>query len=143
MKIKIDSKNSAALEAAFKNTNGKATAHTFKFASDLIECARQAEAKLNQLALKKDSRSGAIATANSGGSVANAYKYSRITSTATLVRGSSAWFLIDLLTSESFRRTAGGVYVSLTSSQDAEVTATFRSKFGKQPVTVTTAGGAA
>ena len=143
MKIKIDSKNTAALEAALKNTNGKATAHTFGYASDLIYSSLQAEAQLDKLALKKGSRSGAIATANSGKSVANAYKYSRITSTATLVRGSSAWFLIDLLTSESFDRTAGAVYVSLTASQDAEVTATFRAKYGKQPVKTVTVGGAA
>jgi len=141
MKIKISTQNTAALEAALINGNGRATAHTFNFPSDLIYCALLAEAQLDKLALKKASRIGAIATANSGKSVANAYKYSRITSTATLVRGSSAWFLIDLLTSESFDRTAGAVYVSLTASQDAEVTATFRSQYGKQPVT--TVGGAA
>jgi len=143
MKIKIDSKNTAALEAALAKSNGRSTAHTFCAASDLIDCARQAEAKLDHLALKKGSRFGAIAKANSGKSVANAYKYSRITSTATLVRGSSAWFLIDLLTSESFDRTAGAVYVSLTASQDAEVTATFRAKYGKQPIETVTVGGAA
>ena len=143
MKIKINDKNTAALEAALEKSNGRSTAHTFRFASDLIDCARKAEEKRQSLSLAKGSRSGAIATANSGGSVANAYKYSRITSTAVIVRGSSAWFLIDLLTSESFRRTAGDTFVSLTAAQDAEVTATFRAKFGKQPVTVTTAGGAA
>lgn len=143
MKIKINDKNTAALEAALANANGKATAHTFKWAFEIIGVAQQAEAKLNSLSLGKGSRSGAIATANSGGKVPNAYKYTRITSTAVIVRGSSAWFLIDLLTSESFRRTAGAVHVSLTSSQDAEVTATFRAQYGKQPVTVVTVGGAA
>ena len=143
MKIKINDKNTAALEAALKNANGRATAHTFKFASDLIECARKAEAQLQSLGLAKGSRSGAIASANSGGRIANAYKYSRITSTVQMVRGSSAWFLIALSTSETYRRTAGDTYVSLTSSQDAEVTATFRSQFGKQPVTTVTVGGAA
>ena len=141
MKIKIDSKNTAALEAALKNANGRSTAHTFNFPSDLIYCALLAEAQLDKLALKKASRIGAIATANSGGRVANAYKYTRITSTAIFERGSSAWFLIEIGTAESFRRTAGAVYVSLTSSQDSEVTATFRSKFGKQPIK--TVGGAA
>jgi hypothetical protein len=143
MKIKINDKNTAALEAALAKANGNATAHTFRSASDLIERARQAEAKLQSLSLAKCSRSGAIATANSGQSVANAYKYTRITSTVQMVRGSSAWFLIALSTSETYRRTAGDTYVSLTSSQDAEVTATFRSQFGKQPVTTVTAGGAA
>jgi len=140
MKIKIDSKNTAALEAALKNTNGKATAHTFGYASDLIYCALKAEAQLESLSLKKGSRSGAIATSISGGRIANSYKYTRITTIAILERGSTAWFLTSLSTASSFRRTAGDTYVSLTAAQDSEVTATFRAKYGKQPVTV---GGAA
>jgi hypothetical protein len=132
MKIKINEQNRAALQTALDKSNGTATAHTFRHVIDLIDRARQAEAKLEQLALKKGSRSGAIATASSGGSVANAYKYARITSTARMVRGSSAWFLISLSTSETYRRTAGDTFVSLTPAQDAEVTATFRAQFGKQ-----------
>lgn len=143
MKIKIDSKNTAALEAALKNTNGKATAHTFNFPSEIIECARKAEAQLDHLALKKGSRSGAIASSISGGSIPNAYKYTRITTIAILERGSAAWFLVSLSTASSFRRTAGDTYVSLTSSQDAEVTATFRAQYGKQPVKTVAVGGAA
>jgi hypothetical protein len=143
MKIKISIQNSAALEAALAKANGRATVHTFKWAFEIIEIARKAEAKLDHLALKKGSRKAAIARASSGGTIANAYRYPRITSTATLVRGSSAWFLVSAGTTSSFCRKAGDTYVSLTSSQDAEVTATFRSQFGKQPVTTVTAGGAA
>ena len=139
MKIKINETNIAALQAAIEKDNGKATAHTFRSAGEIIACARQAETALQGLSLKKGSRSGAIATATSGGSVAHAYKYARITSIAVLVRGSSAWFLVDLSTAESFRRTAGDTYVSLTAAQDAEVTAKFRAKYRKQPVV----GGAA
>jgi P2-related tail formation protein len=134
MKIKINEQNRAALQAALETSNGTATAHTFRHVIDLIDRARQAEAKLEQLALKKGSRSGAIAAATSGGSVANAYKYARITSTARMVRGSSAWFLIALSTSETYRRTAGDTFISLTPAQDAEVTATFRSQYLKQEV---------
>ena len=134
MKIKINDQNNALIQITLGEINGNATAHTFRWTNEIIACARQAEAKLQHLALKKKSRSGAIATANSGGSVANAYKYSRITSTATMVRGSSAWFLTSLTCSETYRRTAGDTYVSLTAAQDAEVTATFRAQFGKQEV---------
>jgi len=143
MKIKINVQNTAALEAALKNVNGRATAHTFNLPSEIIECARQAEAQLDQLALKKASRIGAIATANSGGSVANAYTYTRVTSIAILERGSAAWFLIEIGTAETFRRTAGAVHVSLTSAQDAEVTAKFRAQYRKQPVKTVSVGGAA
>ena len=134
MKIKINDQNIVALQAAVKKSNGSATAHTFISWHSLLECARQAEATLQHLSLKKGSRSGAIATANSGGSVPNAYKYSRITSTATMLRCSSAWFLTSISAAETFRKSAGGVHVSLTPSQDAEVTATFRAQFGKQEV---------
>lgn len=134
MKIKINEQNNALIQIALDKSNGKATAHTFRWANEIIKCARDAESKLARLALPKASRSGAIATANSGGSLANAYKYSRITSTATMVRGSSAWFLIAIICSETDRRTAGDTSVSLTAAQDAEVTAIFRSQFGKQEV---------
>ena len=142
MKIKINDKNSTALQAAIEKANGSATAHTFRSWNSLIECARQAEAKLDHLGLKKGSRAGAIATANSGGSVANAYKYTRITSTAIMVRGSSSWFLAELMTTETFRRTAGDTYISLAAAQDAEVTAKFRAQYRKQPVSVTVGGAA-
>jgi hypothetical protein len=113
MKIKINDQNNALIQIALNEANGNATAHTFRWANEIIDCARQAEAWLQHLALKKGSRSGAIGTATSGGSVANAYKYARITSTATLVRGSTAWFLTSLTASETYRRTAGDTFVSL------------------------------
>jgi hypothetical protein len=143
MKTKIDSKNTAAIEAALAKTNGRSTAHTFNCASDIIECARIAEEKLQSLHLNKSLRSGAIASAISGGRVANAYKYKRITSTVQMVRGSSAWFLVTLSASKTFRRTAGDTYVSLTAAQDAEVTATFRARYGKQPIATVSVGGVA
>ena len=136
MKIKINDKNRAALQAALEKANGNAIAHTFRHSSQIIECAVYAEAKLQTLGLAKASRSGVIAAATSGGSVANAYKYPRIASTAVLKRGSSAWFLITVSTAETFRKQAGEVLVILTAVQDAEVTAKFRAQFGKQPVTV-------
>lgn len=136
MKIKIDDKNIAAIQAAVEKSNGTATAHTFRGAQALIDLARHAEAELQSLGLSKGSRLGAIAHASSGGSVANAYKYSRITSTATMTRGSSAWFLTSISTSETYRRTAGCVEISLTAAQDAEVTAKFRARFSKQSIEV-------
>jgi hypothetical protein len=132
MKIKINEQNREAITAALAKVNGKATAHTFCDGLSVIYVARDAEEKLQQLALKKGSRIGAIAQASSGGSVANAYKYPRITSTVTLIRGSSAWFLTSLTCSETYRRSAGSTHVSLTGAQDAEVTATFRAQYLKQ-----------
>ena len=140
MKIKINDTNREAINAALKKINGKATEHTFYDSLSLIYAARDAESQLGNLGLSNGSRSGAIAIANSGGSVANSYKYTRITTTVTLVRGSSAWFLVSISASETYRRKAGELSVSLTEAQDAEVTEKFRAKYLKQTVVV---GGAA
>ena len=64
--------------------------------------------------------------------MANAYEYSRIISTVTMVRGSSAWFLVAVSAGETYRRTAGDTYISLTAAQDVEVTAKFRAQYSKQ-----------
>lgn len=44
MKIKINETNREAITAALAKANGKATAHTFKSAGEIVECARQAVA---------------------------------------------------------------------------------------------------
>ena len=140
MKIKINETNREAINAALKKINGKATEHTFVDALSVIYAARDAEAQLENLGLSKGSRSGAIAIANSGGSVTNSYKYTRITTTVTLVRGSSAWFLVSIEASETYRRKAGELSVSLTDAQDTEVTLKFRAQYFRQTFVV---GGAA
>lgn len=131
MKIKIDIANLAKIQTAINEANGRSTAHTFHAAAQIIECAENAEKKLADLGLIKSLRPGAVALAESGSSVARSYKYQRITGVIKLVRGSSAWFLTECTICETWSKTAGETFVSLTALQDISVSAIFRLRYGK------------
>ena len=132
MKIKINETNRAAISAALAAANGKATAHTFNSAEDIIACAATAEAQLTALGIPKNERAGATAGASSGSKLPNAYKYSRITTRITITRGSSAWFLTEITTGETWDKKSGGTYLKVTSAQDATAVAKFRSSYSVQ-----------
>ena len=132
MKIKINDQNRAAISTALAAANGKATAHTFTNPTDIIAAAADAEAQLAQLGIQKNERSGAKARASSGSKLPNAYKYRRITTRITITRGSSAWFLTEITTAETWDKSAGGTYLEVTSAQDAIAIAKFRSSYSMQ-----------
>jgi len=129
MKIKINESNIAAIQAAIEKANGKATAHTFTRASEIIDCAAAAEAQITALGIPKNERAGATARASSGSRLPNAYKYPRITTRITITRGASAWFLTELTTADTWDKSAGGTYVTVTAAQDAIAIAKFRASY--------------
>ena len=129
MKIKINETNREAITAALAAANGKATAHTFVNASEIISAARDAESQLDSLGLKKGDRAAVIAHSLSGGSVTNAYKYARTITRVSLVRGGADWFLTDAKSFETFSRSAGETRITLTSAQAAAVVAKFSAQF--------------
>lgn len=87
MKIKLE-KSAAALAAV----NGDAREHTYT-PYTLEQVAVRAEAQLAALGLTLAQRAGAVVHCVSGGSVPNAYKYSRALTRATLTRTSGGWWL--------------------------------------------------
>jgi hypothetical protein len=129
MKIKINDTNREAITAALLAANGKATAHTFTSASEVVAAKNNAEAQLTALELNKGERAGVVAYAVSGGSLQNAYKYSRTITRVTLLRGSSDWFLTDAKSYDSWQKKAGEVRVTLTCAQAASVVAKFSTRF--------------
>lgn len=129
MKIKINETNREAITAALAAANGKATAHTFTNASEIIAAACDAEAQITELQLNKADRAGVIANSLSGGSVPNAYKYARTITRVSLVRGGADWFLTDAKSFETFSRNAGETRITLTSAQAAAVVAKFSTRF--------------
>jgi hypothetical protein len=129
MKIKITEKNREAIDAALAKANGKAQAHTFTSASSVSASARIAEADLSDLGIPKSQRAGATARASSGSRLPNAYKYRRVISHITITRGSSAWFLSEISTVETWDKSAGGTYLTVTAAQDAIAIAKFRSSY--------------
>ena len=132
MKIKIDIKNIAAIQAQLNKANGRSTAHTFTSATEIIDRADNAERQLAELKLPKSARAGAWAFAESGAKLPNAYRYQRITGKIKMVRGSSAWFLLECTTSETWGKSTGGTFVSLTAAQDTAAVFTFRARYAKQ-----------
>tara|TARA_R110000822_G_scaffold107750_3_gene236756 strand:- start:47 stop:487 length:441 start_codon:yes stop_codon:yes gene_type:complete len=133
MKIRIDYKNTIALQVALENANGRSKIHTFATAGDIVECARQAEQELKRLGLTKNRRDGAIAKSSSGDSLPNAYRHQRVTTMVIMVRGSDAWFVTEISSLKSWDKSSGSTYVCLTEAQDKFVTDLFRSGYGKQP----------
>jgi len=130
MKIKIAATNLSAIAAALSASCGRATSHTAS-ASDVLTAASQAEAQLNALCLSKSLRVGATAIYQSGGTVANAYKYARTVSRVTLARGASDWFVTAICTADVFPSAHGGVYLTLTAEQDAAVVAKVRASYSR------------
>jgi hypothetical protein len=117
MKIKLE-KCAAALAAV----NGDAKAHTYTIYA-LAAVAARAEAQLDSLGLTQAQRAGAVVHCTSGGSVPNAYKYSRALTSATLTRTSGGWWLTAASCINAWE---GFEALYLTESQDAAAVAHLR-----------------
>ena len=117
MKIKLE-KCAAALAAV----NGQASEHTYT-PHALMAVAERAEAQMDALGLTQAQRAGAVVHCVSGGSVPNAYKYSRALTGATLTRTSGGWWLTA---ASCVKAWDGREALHLTKQQDAAAIAHLR-----------------
>jgi hypothetical protein len=117
MKIRIE-KCADALAAA----NGDAKEHTYT-PHALMAVAQRAEAQMTALGLTQAQRAGAVVHCVSGGSVPNAYKFSRALTRATLTRTSGGWWLTAVSCINGW---AGFEALYLTETQDAAAIAHLR-----------------
>jgi len=117
MKIKIEK-----CADALAKVNGDAREHTYT-PHTLRQVADRAEIHLDALGLTQAQRAGAVVHCVSGGSVPNAYKYSRALTGAMLTRTSSGWWLTDAFRIKSW---AGFEALYLTEAQDAAAIAHLR-----------------
>ena len=117
MKIKIEK-----CADALAKVNGQATEHTYT-PHTLRQVADRAEIHLDALGLTLAQRAGAVVHCVSGGSVPNAYKYSRWLTRATLTRTSGGWWLTDAFRTRSWE---GFEALYLTPGQDAAAIAHLR-----------------
>jgi len=122
--IKVTLANAALIDAALRATNGTATAHTFTADHQIIHRCCLAEVQLVAMLAKKDIP-GAVLVAISGGKVANAYKYTRLTTSVTVQRRTAGWYITEIVLSESWSA-AGGNQLTLTPAQDAAAIRRFR-----------------
>ena len=129
--IKIVADNAAAIEAALSSVNGKATAHTFTTAHEIIDLAERAESTLFYLLARKADMKGAVITATSGGSsLPNSYKYSRVVTHVKIERRSSSWWLVEIESGSLSTNQQGGVHLTLTKEQDERAVEVLRKQYG-------------
>ena len=129
MKIKIAlNTKSRELSDSLEKVNGKARSATAS-AMDILNATEIAEKQLAAFGIAKSSRLGAEVTYTSGGSVAKAYKYTRIANRIKAVRGGSAWYVTSIERVELFPNQDGGIKVGLNAEQEKTALSQVRSKF--------------
>lgn len=126
--IAIRLENAQKVEDALRAVNGDAIAHTYTSASELIELAKQGEARLDELNLPGRHRAGAALVCTSGEQVANAYKWARVGTRVTLRRMSRDWGL-ELVEPAKVYTRGGGHVLTLTSAQDEHVVKRVRATY--------------
>ena len=130
MKIKITEANRQKIHALLVEINGKSVSHTAS-AQNIFDLAKSAEIKLTQFDIAKKYRVGAKAFSMSGGSVPNAYKYSRVVNSYDIERGSADWFLIAAVKIDNWGN-ASKDKLSLTPFQRDIAVHKFTSQFSVQ-----------
>lgn len=116
--IKITVENSAAIETALKEVNGKATAHAYTRAYDILALADRADANLDKLGIPKAIRPGARYISESGERLPARYRYTAQTTRVVIQRRSSAWWLIEVQPSSLYPKSNPFRQMVLTSAQD-------------------------
>ena len=126
--IRIDIENRSAIEAALKEVNGTATAHTFTDCCELVAMASEAEAAARHL-LNAADLPGARYTETSGGAVAKKYRNSRKATTVTIERRSKGWFLVAVASTEIWEKGGGAGRLVLTPEQDVAARNKFATRY--------------
>ena len=122
--MKINIQNASKIQSILALANGRATAHTYSTATEIIALAARAERELLGL-LPKKSAPGATYRSESGGTVASAYEYMRATTTVNMVRRGAGWYLASAVASGAWRTTHGS-RLTLTAEQDAQAVCRWR-----------------
>jgi hypothetical protein len=129
MKIKIAlNAKGRELSDSLDKINGNAKSSTAS-AMDILNATEVAEKQLAAFGIAKSSRIGAEMVYTSGGSVARAYKYTRIANRITAVRGGSFWYVTSIERVELFPNQSGEIKVGLNADQEKIALSQVRSKF--------------
>ena len=127
MKIKICAENANKINKALAEANGKATEHTYTNWIE-VEMAAMAAEKLSLKLLSKKEAIGSFYVATSGNKLPNAYNHPRKVTNIKIVRGSSAWFLVAVSSSQAWNA-EGHKRLILTAEQDRLAVERFRNQY--------------
>jgi len=124
-----DNLENAAIVAALRAANGKATAHTYTHAIDIATLARTAEAKLEAFGIPKAMRAGAALIAVSGSKLPSAYKYTAQATVVRLIRKGAGWYLESAAATDLHPGRTPAERLHLTPEQDAKAIAVLRTQY--------------
>ena len=102
--IKFDIKNAAKINALLGEVNGRASDHTYCKFTDFESDAENVISRVEKLLGGKKHCVGAKAIIESGDSVPNAYKYTRIGTRLSLECRASGWFVTDIQRADIWAR---------------------------------------
>lgn len=128
MKIKICFGTEEKIEAALRAVNGSATAHTYASAFAIANIALRAESELARSLVNRSNAAGAKYISVSGIDVARSYKRPRAATRVTLLRGSTAWYLVGVESVQIWQQ-GGRSRLVLTREQADRAAAIFLSRF--------------
>ena len=118
MNIIVSVENIAAIQAVLDAENGRAREHTISDAAFIVRLAQKFEAQAERLIGAPSRLRGAEAVYTSGGTVCNAYKYSRYVNELVLKRRKDHWHLVQLKRIVVWRGVSRSSRLTLTPVQD-------------------------
>lgn len=111
--IKITEANSAKIQKAIEEVQGKRCEARTISASDIIGMVAEAEKHVAKFLPTKADRAGAVYHGGNHGTFPKAYKYTPMGTTFVLKRGTTAWYLVDV----SRENCRGNNYYAYTENQ--------------------------
>lgn len=130
--IKLCEANAAAIEAALKEVNGRATEHAYTRFTEILGVTAEAETRALRLLGLKKHLPGLTVHAMSGGSVAKSYRNARRTTGVILELRGKIWYLVNVSQSSLYADQRGFINLRLTPAQDAAAVALLRSRYSVQ-----------
>ena len=128
MKIKIEAKNAAKIEAALAAANGGKSAHTYTEFADVEREAKAAHARAYAILGSLAAMKAVQAESTSGDSVPNAYKYSRTGTKITMICAGKEWYVVDIKSAVIFK-SGGHDTLVFTADHDAAASRQLRSNY--------------
>lgn len=119
MRINIDTKNSAKINAELEKLNGKAESFTITTTDEVVKIAAKAEKQLE--ALPKAMRKGAVVYFTPAGPTARSYKYAVKTTKLSMQRGASGWFLTGISTVHVSPTRSEHMMIKISKAQAEEI----------------------
>lgn len=131
--IKITPVNSEIINEWLQKVNKGAYAHVFNNSGKIFDAAEDAERQLSELGIPQYQRHGAKFVFQSGQKLPKSYRFVAQTTTVTIVRRSSGWFIETIVESHLYPNARPAWRLTLTADQDAKAIENLRQSYSIAP----------